>query len=270
MEAEINLMKKFVHSNIVRFYGCARVDQRLLVYMERISGGSLQQYYEKYGGGLPEGLIRSFTRHVLSALHYLHTAKAPGWKEGMEVGFLHRDIKCANVLVDESRLVAKLSDFGCSSALDQGADAVTEREGESAEAAGTAMFLAPEVLRKPPTWTRAGDVWSLGCMVLEMTKGTWPWDPEEFGRCSKMIESGNRKPAWPQACSPGLQSFFTACFEFNPTKRPTCAQLLDHSFLVESAMAKSRLNSTTSSMRDTAVLHATLSGLGTTPLSPMV
>jgi len=150
----------------------------------------------------------------------------------MPVGILHRDIKCANILVDESTMHVWLADFGCSSELDTGGE-VQEVNEEDAEQAGTGLFLSPEVLRDPHDWSKAGDVWSLGCTVLEMTKGTWPWKPEEFSRSRTDIAQGAKKPSWNKTLNPELQSFFTMCFAFSPEARPTCSQLLDQAFLIE-------------------------------------
>ena len=60
--------------------------------------------------------------------------------------------------------------YRCSSELDMGGEPLAPEE--DAEQAGTGLFLAPEVLRDAKDWSKSGDVWSLGCTVLEMTKGS--------------------------------------------------------------------------------------------------
>ncbi|KAK0924784.1 ATP binding, partial [Friedmanniomyces endolithicus] len=53
-------------------------------------------------GSLPEGLIANFVRQILNGLTYLHSEE-----------IIHRDIKGANILVDNKGTV-KISDFGIS------------------------------------------------------------------------------------------------------------------------------------------------------------
>ena len=59
MEAEVILMKKLRHDNIVKFFGSQRQTDTLYVYMELITGGSLQDFYERRHAAVPEALIRA-------------------------------------------------------------------------------------------------------------------------------------------------------------------------------------------------------------------
>ena len=63
-------------------------------------GGSIAGMLRKLKDGLPEKLIRRYTRHATLGLAYLH-----------KKGVVHRDIKPANMLVSKDGTV-KLSDFG--------------------------------------------------------------------------------------------------------------------------------------------------------------
>jgi serine/threonine protein kinase len=96
---EISLLSRLQHPNIVQYYGSETVDDKLYIYLEYVSGGSIHKLLQEYGQ-LGEQAIRSYTQQILSGLAYLHAKNT-----------VHRDIKGANILVDPSGRV-KLADFG--------------------------------------------------------------------------------------------------------------------------------------------------------------
>ncbi|TVU14900.1 hypothetical protein EJB05_38397 [Eragrostis curvula] len=96
---EISLLSRLRHPNIVRYFGSDTVDDKLYIYLEYVSGGSIHKLLQEYGQ-LGEPAIRSYTKQILSGLAYLHAKNT-----------VHRDIKGANILVDPNGRV-KLADFG--------------------------------------------------------------------------------------------------------------------------------------------------------------
>ncbi|CAK9156620.1 unnamed protein product [Ilex paraguariensis] len=96
---EISLLSRLRHPNIVRYYGSDTVDDKLYIFLEYVSGGSIYKILQDYGQ-LGELAIRSYTQQILSGLAYLHAKNT-----------VHRDIKGANILVDPNGRV-KLADFG--------------------------------------------------------------------------------------------------------------------------------------------------------------
>ncbi|KAE8662140.1 Divalent ion symporter isoform 1 [Hibiscus syriacus] len=60
------------HPNIVQYYGSEKVDDRLYIYLEYVSGGSIYKLLQEYGQ-LGEPAIRSYTQQILSGLAYLHS-----------------------------------------------------------------------------------------------------------------------------------------------------------------------------------------------------
>ncbi|KAL2550440.1 Mitogen-activated protein kinase kinase kinase YODA [Forsythia ovata] len=76
-----------------------QVDDKLYIYLEYVSGGSIHKLLQEYEE-LGESAIRNYTQQILSGLAYLHSRKT-----------VHRDIKGANILVDPNGRV-KLADFG--------------------------------------------------------------------------------------------------------------------------------------------------------------
>jgi mitogen-activated protein kinase kinase kinase len=73
--------------------------------LEYVPGGSVAALLRNYGA-FEEPLVRNFVRQILEGLHYVH-----------ERGIVHRDIKGANVLVDNKGGI-KISDFGISKKLE--------------------------------------------------------------------------------------------------------------------------------------------------------
>ena len=79
---EVSLMRRLHHAHIVQYLGCERVDDGLAVFMELVPGGGTLRNLIKEFGALQEGIIRNYTRQMLSGLAYLHSQ-----------GVVHRDIK---------------------------------------------------------------------------------------------------------------------------------------------------------------------------------
>ncbi|EFJ37161.1 hypothetical protein SELMODRAFT_28027, partial [Selaginella moellendorffii] len=104
---ELNMISRVRHQNLVALQGwCHEHDKLLLVY-ECMSKGSLDKvlFTSASGSTNPLSWNQRFNiiRCVAEALRYLH--------EGLEKRIVHRDIKAANVLLDE-RMTAKMGDFG--------------------------------------------------------------------------------------------------------------------------------------------------------------
>ncbi|XP_021283256.1 mitogen-activated protein kinase kinase kinase YODA-like isoform X2 [Herrania umbratica] len=207
---EIALLSRLWHPNIVQYYGSEKVDDRLYIYLEYVSGGSIYKLLQEYGQ-LGELAIRSYTQQILCGLAYLHSKST-----------VHRDIKGANILVDPNGRV-KLADFGMAKHI----------AGQSCPLSfkGSPYWLAPEVIRNSSGYNLAVDIWSLGCTVLEMATTKPPWS--QYEGVAAMFKIGNSKelPPIPDYLSDEGKDFVRQCLQRNPLHRPTAVQLLDHPFV---------------------------------------
>jgi cell division control protein CDC15 len=165
---EVDLLKKLDHPNIVKYVDTVQRSHQLCIALEYVEGGSLENLIKRYGC-LTETLVAIYVKQVLLGLDYLHNQ-----------GVIHRDIKGANILTTKNGVV-KLADFGVATKLTD-----TER---SNSFAGTPYWMAPEVIEMSGHITSACDIWSLGCTVYELLKGTPPhFEVNQFSAIPAMIK----------------------------------------------------------------------------------
>lgn len=200
------------HPNCVRYFGARHSRHHYYIIMEYISGGSIQSLRRSVGP-LRESVLQRYAHMTLTGLHHLHTH-----------GIIHRDIKGANVLLDERGCV-KIVDFGCCKDVNQ--------SGVTIGAGGTPLWMAPEVCRGEPATARS-DVWSFGCLCLEMTNETGlPWTFPAGMNIPGVIYAiacATKSPPIPSNLSPLAQDLLDGCLKVNPAERLDVAELLQHPF----------------------------------------
>ncbi|CAF2043404.1 BnaAnng04440D [Brassica napus] len=210
LEGEIALLSQLQHQNIVRYRGTAKDGSNLYIFLELVTQGSLSKLYQRYQ--LMDSVVSTYTRQILDGLKYLH-----------DKGFIHRDIKCANILVDANGAV-KLADFGL---------AKVSKLNDIKSCKGTPFWMAPEVINPKRTdgYGSSADIWSLGCTVLEMLTGQIPYcDLENPVQALYRIGRGVL-PDIPDTLSLDGRDFITECLKVDPEERPTAAELLNHPFV---------------------------------------
>lgn len=200
LDQEIDTMKDLDHVNIVQYLGCERKETSISIFLEYISGGSVGSCLRKHGK-FEEEVVSSLTRQTLAGLSYLHRE-----------GILHRDLKADNILLDLDG-TCKISDFGISKKTDNiyGNDASNNMQ-------GSVFWMAPEVIRSQGKgYSAKVDIWSLGCVVLEMFAGRRPWSKEEAVGAIYKLGSLNEAPPIPDdvsnTISPIAVAFMADCFQ---------------------------------------------------------
>ncbi|CAL5348325.1 unnamed protein product [Camellia sinensis] len=208
LEQEIALLSQFEHENIVRYYGTDKDESNLYIFLELVTKGSLLSLYQKYN--LQDSIVSSYTRQILHGLKYLH-----------ERNVVHRDIKCANILVHANGSV-KLADFGLAKAT---------KLNDIKSCKGTPYWMAPEVVkRNDQGYGLPADIWSLGCTVLEMLTRQIPYANLESMQALFQIGRGVPPPV-PDSLSRDARDFIFRCLQVKPNDRPTAADLLDHPYV---------------------------------------
>ncbi|CAB4445937.1 unnamed protein product [Rhizophagus irregularis] len=211
LQREIALLKDLHHENIVQYLGFQHDEKTLNIFLEYVPGGSVATMLNNYGP-LEETLVRSFNRQILQGLNYLH-----------EQDIIHRDIKGANVLVDNKGGI-KISDFGISKKVEDQIMATVSRPSLQ----GSVFWMAPEVV-KQTSYTSKADIWSLGCLIIEMFTGEHPFP--EFNQMQAMFKIGQScSPEIPEDISNEAKEFLKKTFELNHNNRPTAKALLSHPF----------------------------------------
>lgn len=171
---------------------------------------------------------------MLQGLQYLHS-------KGVE----HRDVKPDNILLGANS-VLKYVDFGAAKVIIKGNRTMAKtraiRGGTGGDAgpavmnslAGTPMYLAPEVIKGGAGALGAADIWSMGCVVLEITTGRKPWSNLD-NEWAIMFHIGiaTQHPPLPD---PGQMSdlgidFIQQCLTIDPNSRPTASELMHHPWL---------------------------------------
>ncbi|KAF2459290.1 hypothetical protein BDY21DRAFT_370090 [Lineolata rhizophorae] len=217
LDQEIDTMQHLDHNNIVQYLGCERKEFSISIFLEYISGGSIGSCYRKHGPFM-ENVVSSLTRQTLQGLAYLHGE-----------GILHRDLKADNILLDIDG-TCKISDFGISKRSN---DIYVNDSTNNMQ--GSVFWMAPEVVRSQGQgYSAKVDIWSLGCVVLEMFAGERPWSKEEAIGAIYKLGSLNEAPPIPdrvsQSISPGAISFILDCFTVDPGDRPPAETLLRSPF----------------------------------------
>lgn len=210
LEKELRIMQRFRnHSRIVQASSehvhLGTDTQGCYIYMEYASKGSLHDMISQFRGRpMPENIIGRVALMILQGLKDLHSH-----------GYVHGDLKPANVLVFPSKAVGelwelKLADFGISKEPSTDSRSLF---------GGTREYMPWELLIRNEKIGPAVDVWSLGCVVLEMFGGC----PVKVGACY----------SWrlPKLISPLAEDFLRGCLELQPSRRATATELLNHPFV---------------------------------------
>jgi eukaryotic-like serine/threonine-protein kinase len=139
------------HSNAVEIYDTGQEDDLVFLVMEFVDGPSLRDLIQ--AGPMDPVVAAALGEQVASALGRAHDS-----------GFVHRDVKPANILLTSDG-IAKVTDFGIAKAV--GTDDTLTTPGT---VIGTAAYLAPEQLEGSEVDARA-DVYSLGVVLYECLTG---------------------------------------------------------------------------------------------------
>lgn len=218
LQHEMLLLKELNHENIVRYLGSSTEEKFLNIFLEYVPGGSVLSMLSSYGP-FEEPLIRNFIRQVLIGLSYLH---------GEDI--IHRDIKGANILIDIKGTV-KISDFGISKKVSGGDDGIEgpEKSGRRASLQGSVYWMAPEVV-KQTAYTKKADIWSVGCLIVEMFTGKHPFP--DFSQMQAIFKIGTHiTPQIPEWCTREAKDFLIKTFELDYEKRPDAVDMLGEAFL---------------------------------------
>lgn len=158
-------------------------------------------------GKFPEPLVAVYISQVLEGLQYLH-----------DQGVCHRDIKAANILAIKDGSV-KLADFGVATQAHLADNSVV----------GSPFWMAPEVIEQSGAST-ASDIWSVGCVVIELLEGRPPYSHLPQMSALWAIVQHDQMPI-PEGSSPVVKDFLLHCFQKDPNLRVSAKKLLKHPWM---------------------------------------
>jgi len=146
---ELNILRRVHHKHIIQLIGALTKNKTMCLVTEFMHGGNLLQYVQEHALKLPE-LIR-VSVGVAMGLDYLH-----------KINIVHRDIKTANLLLDENNVV-KIADFGVARIKTTDGSLMTAET-------GTYRWMAPEVIAHQ-YYNEKADVYSYSVLVWELVSG---------------------------------------------------------------------------------------------------
>ncbi|KAK3393217.1 kinase-like domain-containing protein [Podospora didyma] len=201
--------------NINHILGVLPVGQAMWMVTEYCAGGSVATLMKPTApGGLQEKWIIPILREVAEAIYWVH-------KEGI----IHRDIKCANVLVTESGDV-QLCDFGVAGVIETKLD-------KRSTFIGTPHWMAPELFESVPSYSTPVDIWAFGSLVYEVASGLPPNVMSGFNipQLGSYIKSHTPRLEG-DSYSAEIKDLVTFCLVEDPAKRPTIEQVQQHPYIL--------------------------------------
>lgn len=154
---EVKILKKLRHENIINIKHAYRIafdgnDMREIYLIQDLMGPDLYKLIHVLKNPITNEHIAFFTYQIIRGIKYIHSANV-----------IHRDLKSQNVLVN-SQCDLKICDFGMARVVDERHD----HRGALTEYVTTRWYRAPEIVVDPKSYTKAVDVWSIGCILGEM------------------------------------------------------------------------------------------------------
>lgn len=177
--------------------------------------------------------VKSWSHQLLRATDYLH-----------KNGIMHRDLKPANVLVTKTGTL-KLADFGLARQLLPGR--------LYTNAVATIWYRAPELLLGSVTYGTKIDLWSVGCILVELCYRQGPLfkGNDYASQCQLIAQNCNDDLNWLPACltkvakhkipAPSLSNLIQNLLQLNPVRRWSAEQACEAEYFAEAPLSASEL-----------------------------
>ena len=214
---EIDILKKLDHPNIIKIYEFFEDSQYFHLITEYISGGELLHYTLKLKA-TTEAIIANFMQQILSAVSYCH-----------ENAVTHGGIEPENILldIDNSDITIKLIDFGTSTVI--GSNSQSEKDKLNP------LYTAPEILLGKNINEKC-DIWSCGVILYLLLSGKPPFFGKNNHIIAERVISGEYTLKSPEMVKVSISAIdlITKMLEYNPNKRISAKDALNHIWIKES------------------------------------
>ena len=175
-QQECNFLSAIRHPCIVQYLGTTQdAESGLPVLLMELMDESLTKFLERRLGSrepIPYHTQVNLSHDVCMALAFLHSN-----------GIIHRDLSSNNILlVAESK--AKVTDFGMSRLVEN-----NPRMTPLTQCPGCLVYMAPEALRTPPTYSEKLDVFSMGVCIIQIITLKFP-NPGDAKRTMEDVRHG--------------------------------------------------------------------------------
>nr|XP_013807183.1 PREDICTED: cyclin-dependent kinase-like 5 [Apteryx mantelli mantelli] len=149
---ELKMLRTLKQENIVELKEAFRRRGKLYLVFEYVEKNMLE-LLEEMPNGVPPEKVKSYIYQLIKAIHWCH-----------KNDIVHRDIKPENLLISHND-VLKLCDFGFARNLSEGSNA------NYTEYVATRWYRSPELLLGDAPYGKAVDMWSVGCILGELSDG---------------------------------------------------------------------------------------------------
>ncbi|RMF42570.1 MAG: serine/threonine protein kinase [Planctomycetota bacterium] len=225
--AEVEVLKRLRHPNIVSLLGYGEERGLLFYSMEYVEGNSLQQHMHQVGR-IPWEDVVEVGIQTTAALKHAH-----------DMGIIHRDLKPANLLVGTGGII-KLTDFGIAKLF--GATDMTA----AGAVIGTADYMPPEQAEGKPVTVRS-DLYGVGCVLYALLAGRPPFSGKSVPEVLYAVRYNavpNLSDVVPEA-PPELCLLIHELLEKDPSKRPPTALVVRNRLLALQHATGGRTTSST-------------------------
>lgn len=236
---EIKLLSSLSHKNIVKLQEVMVEMNDCFMVFEYLSH-DLTGLLNHPTYSLEPGHKKHLAQQLFEGLDYLHTR-----------GVLHRDIKAANLLISNEGIL-KLADFGLARFY------AKHHQLDYTNRVITIWYRSPELLLGETQYGPAVDIWSAACVMMEIftKRAVFPGDGTELNQLDKiysmlgtptrndwpnivempwfpLLKPTHRKPnvfeeKYKDLVTPAAYDLLTSMFRYDPAKRPTAAEVLQH------------------------------------------
>ncbi|XP_031285907.1 serine/threonine-protein kinase STY46-like isoform X4 [Pistacia vera] len=203
---EVYIMRKVRHKNVVQFIGACTKPPSLCIVTEFMSGGSVYDYLHKQKGVFKLPSLIKVAIDVSKGMNYLH-----------QNNIIHRDLKAANLLMDENEVV-KVADFGVAR--------VKAQSGVMTAETGTYRWMAPEVIEHKP-YDHKADVFSFGIVLWELLTGKLPYEYLTPLQAAVGVVQKGLRPTIPKNAHPKLAELLEKCWQQDPALRPDFSEIIE-------------------------------------------
>ena len=205
---ETNLMRGLCHPSVTKILETFESEKYMLIIMEYISGGNLQNFVKKRRK-LGEKTAKILFRQIIQGIKYIHSR-----------GIVHRDIKLENILLDLNNII-KICDFGVGKLIKP--NTILKDQ------CGTPVYMAPEIIRGEGYHGFPVDIWSAGIALYIMLSGNLPFNKDKEHDLEYSILNNNIKEI--SDISEDGNNLLKNILEKDPNKRYTANQILEHPWM---------------------------------------